>query len=132
QSEERKQELKDYTMNLLYELYENEVAYTLDLYDSVGLAEDCKMFLHYNANKALMNLGYETMFPKEVTKVNPAILAAPSPGSDENHDFFSASGSSHAIGKAETPADDDWAFCSLIRHGTSRPFGPSGPAPNPL
>jgi ribonucleoside-diphosphate reductase beta chain len=110
QSEERKQELKDYTMNLLYELYENEVAYTHDLYDSVGLAEDCKMFLHYNANKALMNLGYETMFPKEVTKVNPAILAALSPGSDENHDFFSGSGSSYVIGKAENTEDDDWDF----------------------
>src|SRR5699024_12869144 len=70
--------------SLLYELYENEVAYTHDLYDSVGLAEDCKMFLHYNANKALMNLSYETMFPKEVTKVNPAILAALSTGSDED------------------------------------------------
>lgn len=110
QSEERKQELKDYTMNLMFELYENEVAYTHDIYDSVGLSEDCKMFLHYNANKALMNLGYEAMFPKEVTKVNPAILAALSPGSDENHDFFSGSGSSYVIGKAENTEDDDWDF----------------------
>src|SRR5699024_1652631 len=38
QSEERKQELKDYTMNLLYELYENEVAYTHDPSHTVGLA----------------------------------------------------------------------------------------------
>jgi ribonucleoside-diphosphate reductase beta chain len=33
-------------------------------------------FLHYNANKALMNLGYEAMFPSTVTNVNPAILSA--------------------------------------------------------
>ncbi|RAE65500.1 ribonucleotide-diphosphate reductase subunit beta, partial [Burkholderia multivorans] len=51
QTAERRQELKDYTMNLLFELYENEVSYTHELYDSVGLAEDCKKFLHYNANK---------------------------------------------------------------------------------
>ena len=57
-----------------------------------------------------MNLGYEAMFPKEVTKVNPAILAALSPGSDENHDFFSGSGSSYVIGKAENTEDDDWDF----------------------
>ncbi|WP_032916512.1 class 1b ribonucleoside-diphosphate reductase subunit beta, partial [Streptomyces sp. NRRL B-11253] len=61
---ERQQELKDYTFNLMYELYENEVHYTQDLYDSVGLTEDVKKFLHYNANKALMNLGFEAMFPK--------------------------------------------------------------------
>lgn len=69
-------ELKDYTFNLLFELYENEVQYTQDLYDSVGLTEDVKKFLHYNANKALMNLGYEAMFPSTVTDVNPAILSS--------------------------------------------------------
>ncbi len=37
--------------------------YTQDLYDEVGLTEDVKKFLRYNANKALMNLGYEAMFP---------------------------------------------------------------------
>lgn len=66
---ERQQELKDYTFDLLYELYENEVAYTQSLYDGVGLTEDVKKFLHYNANKALMNLGYEAMFPSSVTNV---------------------------------------------------------------
>src|SRR5699024_11447798 len=42
QCEERKQELKDYTMNLLYEHHDNGVADTHDLYDSEGLAEDGK------------------------------------------------------------------------------------------
>jgi len=106
----KKQELKDYTYELLFELYENEVQYTHDLYDPVGLAEDVKKFLHYNANKALMNLGYEAMFPSSVTDVNPAILAALSPNADENHDFFSGSGSSYVIGKAENTEDEDWDF----------------------
>ena len=106
----RKDELKDYTFSLLYELYDNEVQYTRDLYDGVGLTEDVKKFLHYNANKALMNLGYEAMFPSTVTNVNPAILSALSPNADENHDFFSGSGSSYVIGKAEATEDDDWDF----------------------
>jgi len=110
QSAERQAELKDYTFELLFELYENEVQYTHDLYDSVGLAEDVKKFLHYNANKALMNLGYEAMFPASVTDVNPAILSALSPNADENHDFFSGSGSSYVIGKAVNTEDDDWDF----------------------
>ena len=110
ETEERRQELKDYTFDLLFELYNNEVQYTQDLYDSVGLTEDVKKFLHYNANKALMNLGYEAMFPAETTDVNPAILSALSPNADENHDFFSGSGSSYVIGKAEATEDEDWDF----------------------
>ncbi|MGD9606050.1 MAG: class 1b ribonucleoside-diphosphate reductase subunit beta [Leucobacter sp.] len=110
ETEERRQELKDYTFALLYDLYENEVQYTQDLYDPVGLTEDVKKFLHYNANKALMNLGYEPMFPKEMTDVNPAILSSLSPNADENHDFFSGSGSSYVIGKAVATEDEDWDF----------------------
>ncbi|MBO3664815.1 class 1b ribonucleoside-diphosphate reductase subunit beta [Microbacterium stercoris] len=106
----RKDEIKDYTFSLLYELYDNEVQYTQDLYDQVGLTEDVKKFLHYNANKALMNLGYEAMFPASVTNVNPTIISSLSPNSDENHDFFSGSGSSYVIGKHEATDDEDWDF----------------------
>lgn len=109
-TEAERADIKDYTFSLMYELYDNEVQYTQDLYDGVGLTEDVKKFLHYNANKALMNLGYEAMFPASVTNVNPAILSALSPNADENHDFFSGSGSSYVIGKAEATEDDDWDF----------------------
>ena len=110
ETQERRDELKAYTFELLFELYENEVAYTESLYDPIGLTEDVKKFLRYNANKALMNLGYEALFPKDQTDVNPAILSALSPNADENHDFFSGSGSSYVIGKAEATEDDDWDF----------------------
>ena len=107
---ERQEEIKIYAYELLHELYDNEVKYTEALYDDVGFTEDVKKFLHYNANKALMNLGFEALFPASVTDVSPAILAALSPGSDENHDFFSGSGSSYVIGKTVSTEDDDWAF----------------------
>ncbi|GEC98962.1 hypothetical protein KVA01_11170 [Kocuria varians] len=42
--------------------------------------------------------------------MNPEILAALSPGSDENHDFFSGSGSSYVMGKGEDTTDADWEF----------------------
>lgn len=102
--------MKDSTIDLLFTLYENEVAYTHELYDGVGLAEDVKKFLHYNANKAMMNLGYDAIFPKELTDVNPGIMSALNPSGDENHDFFSGSGSSYVIGKAVNTEDDDWNF----------------------
>ena len=106
----RRDELKDYTFDLLFELYDNEESYTEDLYDPIGLTEDVKMFLRYNANKALMNLGYEGLFPKDAVAVSPAILAALSPNADENHDFFSGSGSSYVMGKAVNTEDEDWEF----------------------
>ena len=61
-------------------------------------------------NKALMNMGFEALFPKDETEVNPAILSALSPNADENHDFFSGSGSSYVIGNAVATEDDDWDF----------------------
>jgi ribonucleoside-diphosphate reductase beta chain len=110
ESEERKQELKDFAFAMLLDLYDVETKYTEALYDGTGLTEDVKKFLHYNANKALMNLGYESLFPSTVTNVNPAILSSLSPNADENHDFFSGSGSSYIIGKAVDTSDDDWDF----------------------
>ena len=110
ETQERREELKAYTYDLMLELYDNEIKYSADLYDGMGLTEDVKTFLHYNANKALMNLGFDPLFPREVSEVNPAILAALSPNADENHDFFSGSGSSYVIGKHEATSDDDWEF----------------------
>jgi len=107
---ESKEYYKQYAYDLTMELFENETKYTADLYDGVGLTEDVKKFLHYNANKALMNLGFEALFPAELTDVNPAIMSALSPNADENHDFFSGSGSSYVIGKHEATEDDDWDF----------------------
>ncbi|QZE10567.1 ribonucleotide reductase [Mycobacterium phage ScoobyDoobyDoo] len=110
ESQQRQLELKDYTYELLFELFDNEVEYTQDLYDGVGLTEDVKKFLRYNGNKALMNLGYEPLFPRDECDVNAAILSALAPNGDENHDFFSGSGSTYVIGKAENTADEDWDF----------------------
>jgi ribonucleoside-diphosphate reductase beta chain len=109
ESPARQQELKDYAFALIFDLYDIEARYTAELYDGIGLTEDVKAFLHYNANKALQNLGYEALFPPAACEVNPAILAALSPDS-ENHDFFSGSGSSYVIGKAVATEDADWDF----------------------
>jgi ribonucleoside-diphosphate reductase beta chain len=104
------EEYKQFTYDLLFDLYENETEYTQDLYDDLGLTEDVKKFLHYNANKSLMNLGYDPMFPKDQTDVSAAILSSLSTNSGENHDFFSGSGSSYIIGKVVKSTDDDWDF----------------------
>lgn len=106
---ENKADLQNFAMTLMLELYEIECAYTESLYDELGLTEEVKTFLHYNANKAMQNLGLDPLFPKQICEVNPAILAALTPDS-ENHDFFSGSGSSYVIGKNEATEDSDWDF----------------------
>lgn len=105
-----RQQIKDFAFALIFDLYEIESRYAESLYDCVGLTEDVKQFLHYNANKALQNLGFESLFPDDLCRVNPAIMAALSPNADENHDFFSGSGSSYVIGKAVATEDEDWDF----------------------
>ena len=109
-SQAERDDLKDYTFDLLLDLYDNEIEYTEDMYDELGWTEDVKRFLRYNANKALNNLGYEGLFPVDETRVSPAILSALSPNADENHDFFSGAGSSYVMGKAESTEDEDWDF----------------------
>ena len=106
----RQEELKDFSYDLMYDLYTNELEYTEDIYDELGWTEDVKKFLRYNANKALNNLGYEGLFPADETNVSPEILTSISPNADENHDFFSGSGSSYVIGRAEDTQDEDWDF----------------------
>lgn len=102
--------MHDFTYTLLEELYELELQYSGELYEPLGLMDDVAVFVRYNANKALMNLGYPARFAADETDVNPEILAALTPGSDENHDFFSGSGSSYVIGQAEDTHDGDWDF----------------------
>lgn len=107
---ERVEEMREFTFAFLEELYELELQYSGELYEPLGLMDDVAVFVRYNANKALMNLGYPARFTGDETRVQPEILAALSPSADENHDFFSGSGSSYVIGKAEQTADDDWEF----------------------
>ena len=106
----RRDEMKEFTYTLLEELYDLELDYSGELYEPLGLMDDVASFVRYNANKALMNLGYPARFTADETTVSPEILAALAPSADENHDFFSGSGSSYIIGKAEHTSDDDWDF----------------------
>ena len=105
---EEQEKYKEFTYNLLLDLYDNEVKYTRDIYDPIGMTPQVLTFLRYNANKALANLGYEPLFPHTETQVNPAVLSALTPNSGESHDFFSGSGSSYAVGKAEDLNESDW------------------------
>lgn len=106
-SEEEQAEVQGWVYDFLYELYENELVYSHDLYDEIGWYEDVRVFLEYNANKALMNLGLDVLFPTTGDDVNPIVMNGISTGTS-NHDFFSQVGNGYLLGQVEAMSDDDY------------------------
>lgn len=103
-------ELKDWMYQLLFDLYENEVKYAHELYDQLGWTEDVIVFVEYNANKALQNLGFEIFFPNGIAEnVNPIVMNGISTETN-NFDFFSQVGNGYLMGEAESMDDDDYDF----------------------
>lgn len=108
-SDNEKIEIQTWSYNLLYQLYENECKYTEYLYDEVGWTADVKLFLRYNANKALMNLGLSPLFPDSVEDVNPIVINGLSTKTT-NHDFFSTVGNGYLMSVVETMKDSDYDY----------------------
>ena len=93
---------------LLALLHENEETYTDALYAPVGLADEVKSFLRYNANKAMMNLGLEPPYPEE--DINPIVLNGISTRTKQ-HDFFSKKGNGYVRTiHVEPLRDEDFVF----------------------
>ncbi|WP_146552863.1 MULTISPECIES: class 1b ribonucleoside-diphosphate reductase subunit beta [Rummeliibacillus] len=106
-SKEKQDELKVWGYELLLDLYENEMKYTDDIYAETGLSPEVKAYVRYNGNKALMNLGLDTMFPEE--EINPIVMnGIRNEGS--TYDFFSQKGSTYAIAKVEPISDETFNF----------------------
>jgi len=103
-SKRTQEKLKSEVYELLEELYVNECAYTDELYTPIGLQEEVKKFIRYNANKALMNLGYEPFFPEEA--VNQIVLNGLRTET-KNHDFFSTKGNGYVKTLNVIPLDDE-------------------------
>ncbi|MCD2256818.1 class 1b ribonucleoside-diphosphate reductase subunit beta [Lactobacillus sp. CC-MHH1034] len=106
-SEAEQEKMQDWMYNLLYELYDNEESYTETLYAGTDWIDDVKTFLRYNANKALMNLGQNALFPDTADDVNPIVMNGLSTGT-ANHDFFSQVGNGYLLGHVEAMQDDDY------------------------
>lgn len=107
QTPAKREELRDFVITLLEELYENECAYTDDVYAEVGLAHEVKAFVRYNANKALQNLGFDAYFADE--PVNPVVINGLSTQT-KSHDFFSQKGNGYKKAKIEPIQGADFYF----------------------
>lgn len=105
--QEQADELRAWVYELAVELYENEEEYVKELYYDMGWEEDVNIFVRYNFNKALMNMGIDPIFPDTAADVNPIVMNGISTGSS-NHDFFSNVGNSYLIGIVEAMRDSDY------------------------
>jgi len=104
---ERK-EARETVYGLLHFLHENEERYTEELYTAIGLTDEVKTFVRYNANKALLNLGLDPCFPDE--EVNPIVFNGISTRTKQ-HDFFSKKGNGYIRTiHVEPLSDDDFRF----------------------
>ncbi len=106
-SKEKQEELTLWGYELLLDLYQNEMNYTEDIYAETGVSPEVTAYVRYNANKALMNVGFDPMFPEE--EVNPIVMnGIRNEGS--TYDFFSQKGSTYAKAKVAPITDDTFKF----------------------
>lgn len=110
-NDQQRKELEQFTIDLLNKLYEIECRYTEEIYDVLNLTSDVKKYVRYNANKALMNLGYNEYFPTE--EINPVVLNGLKTETS-THDFFSQKGNGYVKIKVEPLTDDDFKFINNL------------------
>ncbi|MGE9276820.1 MAG: class 1b ribonucleoside-diphosphate reductase subunit beta [Candidatus Phytoplasma pruni] len=106
-SKEQKTYLKKWLDDLLDNLYEEQKSLAHEIYQEVGLIEDVNTFVRYNANKALMNLGFEQKFPQE--NINPVVLNGLNTET-KTMDNFSMRGNGYQKMKSESLKDEDFIF----------------------
>lgn len=107
---EEKDEFTNWMYTFLNELLRNEFAYTEEVYSEIGLVEDIKTFVKYNANKSLQNMGFGIYFEDAlVNDVNPIVMNGISIET-ANHDFFSQVGAGYLMGGVEEMSEDDYEF----------------------
>lgn len=90
--------------DLLDVLMENELVYTDYLYTEIGLSSDVKEYVKYNANKALMNMGFDVKY--EHDEINPIVMNGLS-GQTTQHDFFSMKSTNYEVAVDIKPLTDD-------------------------
>lgn len=109
-NDENKKLLYDWVIETINELYINQSELVDSIYDAVDLSHDVKIFVRYNANKALMNLGFDPYFEHE--EVNPVVLNGLNTET-KTMDNFSMKGNGYQKMKSETLKDEDFNFVDL-------------------
>ena len=103
----KQEELKGWMQNFLMKLYQEQEELAQTVYDPVDLTHDVKVFVRYNCNKAIINLGFEPQFEHE--EVNPVVLNGLNTET-KTMDYFSMKGNGYQKMKSVALEDDDFSF----------------------
>lgn len=106
-SKEKQYALYQWVETLMISLMDDQLALTEQVYGPVDLVHDVKVFVRYNANKALMNLGFDAYF--EYEEVNPVVLNGLNTQT-KTMDNFSMKGNGYQKMKSEALKDEDFLF----------------------
>ena len=89
---------------------DREVASLLNTSDTAHISElSVLTFVRYNANKALQNLGFDSLFSDTAEDVNPIVMNGLSTGT-ANHDFFSQVGNGYRVAPIESMSTEDYDY----------------------
>lgn len=107
---QKKQKFDKKVRELLRELMDNEIEYTKTIYSKIGLVNEVKKFLEYNANKALQNLQLREEYETTAEDISPIVFNGLKT-TTKNHDFFSTKGNGYIKPtKVEKITDEDFEF----------------------
>lgn len=104
-------ELREWVIELLQTLYRLQLELVDMVYDPVELSHDVKVFVRYNANKAMMNLGFDFFFDYE--EVNPVVLNGLNTET-KTMDNFSMKGNGYQKMRSESLKDEDFYFDTAV------------------
>ncbi|WP_349401976.1 ribonucleoside-diphosphate reductase, beta subunit [Candidatus Phytoplasma solani] len=103
-----KKKLKKWLDDVMHTLYKEQLLLVKEIYNKLNyLEEDVQKFVRYNANKALMNLGFDSFFPEEI--INPVILNGLNTET-KTMDNFSMKGNGYQKMRGEALKDEDFYF----------------------
>ncbi|WCA22608.1 class 1b ribonucleoside-diphosphate reductase subunit beta [Candidatus Phytoplasma oryzae] len=106
-SSEQKEKLENWLNDFFIKLHKEQISLTDELYKELGLVQDVNLFVRYNINKALLNLGFPQKFPYE--EVNPVILNGLNTET-KTMDNFSLKGNGYQKMISESLKDEDFIF----------------------
>ncbi|MGL5042832.1 MAG: class 1b ribonucleoside-diphosphate reductase subunit beta [Culicoidibacterales bacterium] len=97
-------------LNILEYLANVERHYVVEIYSQIGLVDSVNTFVSYNADKAMMNLGFEPFYDITEDLVNPIVINGMRTDT-KNHDFFSTKGNGYIKTTSVEPLkDEDFIF----------------------
>ena len=109
-SQEEQAELRDWTFDLFVDLVKNELTYIEHIYYGTDWLEEVKVFVHQQANKALISLGFDPLYPEtgasnsHIDSINVILTKV------THHEVGRQSGNSFQFDKEDTMNEEDYDF----------------------